>query len=387
MRYGVEDAGGRSVQRVVADLFHQHGYDTVAVRDIAAAAGVAVPVVYRRYDGKQDVLRACVRAGLDLLAEVLREAALEEDRRLVERLGELSVECRSLWALLLRESRHLEPDERAATWRRADEVVTRLAAVIERRWPGIATEDAVLRAHVVRSTLEVPGRFPRRRARQALTFALAEVAAEVVHAPPGEAPPPAPEPTSSAATDRPAEIARIAAELFVRHGFGSVAVEDVASRAGLTGAGVYHYFPSKADLLTWIVRDGVDRVERSRTRVARDRRGPAAGLRDNAALRVALALREPWLCQVLTEEWLYLAPGPLRAFRLERRAWMDAWQTALRGARPDLDAVQVDVRLGAALSVVHDLARSADLRVQPNIRTRALAAVCGCFGVPDAHEP
>ena len=54
--------------------------------------------------------------------------------------------------------------------------------------------------------------------------------------------------------ERERRIVKAAEKLFARKGYGDVAMEDVAARAGLAVGTIYNYFPSKSALLLAIVR-------------------------------------------------------------------------------------------------------------------------------------
>ncbi len=65
---------------------------------------------------------------------------------------------------------------------------------------------------------------------------------------------------SPAAQERHDEILGIAMETFAARGYGKASLAEIADRAGLTQAGVLHYFHSKANLLTEVLdlRDATD---------------------------------------------------------------------------------------------------------------------------------
>ncbi len=56
------------------------------------------------------------------------------------------------------------------------------------------------------------------------------------------------------AEDRPDEVLDAALDLFLRDGFETTRVEDIAAAAGISKATVYLYFPSKQALLESIIR-------------------------------------------------------------------------------------------------------------------------------------
>src|SRR4029079_12212526 len=57
-------------------------------------------------------------------------------------------------------------------------------------------------------------------------------------------------------TDAPARLLYAAAEAFVDRGFHATSTRDIASRAGLSPAGVYVHFASKEELLYQLSREG-----------------------------------------------------------------------------------------------------------------------------------
>lgn len=57
--------------------------------------------------------------------------------------------------------------------------------------------------------------------------------------------------------DRPGEIIAAALALFAEKGFAATRVEEIAARAGLSKAGVYLYFPTKAEIFKAAVRETI----------------------------------------------------------------------------------------------------------------------------------
>lgn len=71
--------------------------------------------------------------------------------------------------------------------------------------------------------------------------------------------------------ERQDQILRVAAELFVRHGYGGTSIRDIARQVGLLPGSVYHHFPSKEDLFVAIHREGFRQlVIRSETAVSNE---------------------------------------------------------------------------------------------------------------------
>ena len=74
-------------------------------------------------------------------------------------------------------------------------------------------------------------------------------------------------------------IVKAAEKLFARKGYGEVAMEDVAARAGLAVGTIYNYFPSKSALLLAIVRRETQSLLASGRNILEDPpRDPVAGV-------------------------------------------------------------------------------------------------------------
>jgi AcrR family transcriptional regulator len=57
-----------------AELFGRRGYHAVSVNDIAYAAGVTGPAMYRHFGSKQDVLAHVLISGLEVFGQVTEDA-------------------------------------------------------------------------------------------------------------------------------------------------------------------------------------------------------------------------------------------------------------------------------------------------------------------------
>ena len=98
-----------------AELFGRRGYHAVSVNDIACAAGVTGPAVYRHFGSKQDILAHVLITGLDVFGKVSSTAlATGGVPELFAAVAGLAVERREITALWRWEGAHLARDERAA---------------------------------------------------------------------------------------------------------------------------------------------------------------------------------------------------------------------------------------------------------------------------------
>ncbi|TMA80524.1 MAG: TetR/AcrR family transcriptional regulator [Deltaproteobacteria bacterium] len=141
-------------------------------------------------------------------------------------------------------------------------------------------------------------------------------------------------------------IVDAAAAAFRRHGYASVTLKDIATRAGLQAGSLYYHFDSKEDLIDAILSAGVDAAITA-TRDAVEALGPGAD--PVARLRAAIAAH---VRVVLSEEShasanlriLGQLPDAIRERHLkQQRAYGAFWAALLRDAaragaiRDDLD--------------------------------------------------
>ncbi len=61
--------------------------------------------------------------------------------------------------------------------------------------------------------------------------------------------------------DRRSEILAAAARRFVRQGFVSSSLREIAADCGIQPAAIYYYFPSKTDILTAVHEEGMRQIE------------------------------------------------------------------------------------------------------------------------------
>lgn len=79
-------------------------------------------------------------------------------------------------------------------------------------------------------------------------------------------------------TDARERVLRVAIELFSRQGFGGTGVREIADLATINVASIYHYFPSKEDLLFRIIDDNFLAVYEPARRIVESTDDPARAL-------------------------------------------------------------------------------------------------------------
>jgi AcrR family transcriptional regulator len=104
------DSGGRdAILDTSANLFSQHGYKEVSIRDIAQACGMTNAALYYHFKNKEDLFLAMLQRDHEQTLAVLHEAAngpgdLREDlKRLVASYAEITCQRRQSFQTLRRD--------------------------------------------------------------------------------------------------------------------------------------------------------------------------------------------------------------------------------------------------------------------------------------------
>ena len=128
----------RQLVEQAAVLFADRGYTQVSLADIARAAGVTAPSVYRHFDDKQSLLAAAVLAGVDDLETCTGRAMADPDAGVDDLIAAVCVlgvrrtQSTSLWRWA---SQHLTDEQNR-------EVVLRTRAILQ-RWGAALAEIGV----------------------------------------------------------------------------------------------------------------------------------------------------------------------------------------------------------------------------------------------------
>lgn len=379
---------------IAAELFRRDGYHNVGVNDIAAAAGITGPAVYRHFASKQAILGHVVLAGLDRFVAVITTAMdssvdapeAERLRVLAASVSQLVVQRRDLGALWRREGRNLPAEDRAELAVRARRATRYGVRLLQRVRPSLADADADLLCwaalSVYGSVSEHQVSLPRGRFEALLTeLALAVTGCAVV---------PALGPTSvDVAVDGPSPLAPaqprreqllgLAARMFCEHGFHAVTMEDIGAAAGISGPSIYRHFASKADLLVAACHRIADQLRAGAQVVLAQH---ADGLAPQAALR---ALVVSFVATVQDQRDLvaaYLLEGgnlPERdraELRRLQRSYLAEWVALLVASAPAVDDRSARIRVHAAFAVVNDLARTGRFAERPQLATELVELAC-----------
>lgn len=133
------------------------------------------------------------------------------------------------------------------------------------------------------------------------------------------------------------QILAAAAELFARHGFHGVGIDEIGAAVGVSGPALYRHFRSKdamlGEMLTSISDDLLAGGLELRERTA----DPAKLLGELIAFQVDFALDNPALITVQERDLGNLSDPDRRRVRAVQRRYVEVWVQAIRDTNPLLD--------------------------------------------------
>ena len=145
--------------------------------------------------------------------------------------------------------------------------------------------------------------------------------------------PPSAEPVAGKPSRRE-QILAAAAELFARHGFHGVGIDDIGSAVGISGPALYRHFRSK-DAMLGEMLTSISEVllEGGQARVG-PAGGPAETLGELVRFHVDFALDNPALITVQERNLGNLTDPDRRKVRALQRRYVETWVEVIRAAVP-----------------------------------------------------
>jgi AcrR family transcriptional regulator len=126
------------------------------------------------------------------------------------------------------------------------------------------------------------------------------------------------------------QILDAAAELFARHGFHGVGIDDIGAAVGISGPALYRHFRSKDAMLGEMLTLISERLlEGGQTRVAASG-SPAEALQALVRWHVDFALDDPALITVQMRNLANLTDPDRRRVRALQRRYVEVWVEAIR---------------------------------------------------------
>jgi AcrR family transcriptional regulator len=372
---------------VAAELFRARGFPGVGIKDIADAAGVTGPALYRHFADKQAILAYVVLSGFEDLeaatAEALSDSVppLDQLKDLLGRLATQAVERREIAALWRWEGRHLPKEDQREIARRSTLALTAWSKALQVRRPDLPGEDAELLCWAALSVFGSVSVHHTSVARRRFAGLLVELALDVLNATlPAPASAPSDPVVSLGTPSRREQVLAAATGLFAQRGFHDVSVEDIGAAAGIAGPSVYRHFPSKAALMVAIGHRAADRLALAAERALQTSE-EVDGLRRLAASYVHTILHTPELLVSFSADRVTMPDRDKADLLRIQRDYVAQWVTLLSRVRPQLPPREAKITVHAALTIANDLARTRRVAARPNFEAELTTLLQTVLGV------
>ncbi|WP_199432414.1 TetR/AcrR family transcriptional regulator [Qaidamihabitans albus] len=380
------------IAAVASELFRARGYHGVGINDIAAAAGVTGPALYRHFADKQAILAHVLLAGIEEMEAATASALADAEptpaqvHALLTRLATKSVERREVAALWRWEGRHLDRETQRAIRQRSSAMLAMWTKVLLNLRGELAAEDAELLCWAGLSVFGSVSVHHTSVAKRRFGQLLVDIALRVVHATlpePEAAPSPEPPLPTLGGRSRREELLTAATELFQKRGFHAVSMEDIGKAAGIAGPSVYRHFPSKASLLGAIGRRAADRLALGadhalRTSAPRDER---EALRRLAESYVRTLTGSPELLVSFSVDRVHIDERDKAELLRIQRDYVAQWVRLLGTVHPELNHREAKITAHAALTIANDLARTRRVNARPNLDAELLTLMTAVLDI------
>jgi AcrR family transcriptional regulator len=144
-------------------------------------------------------------------------------------------------------------------------------------------------------------------------------------------------------------ILAAAADLVASHGYHAVGMADIGAAAGIVGSGIYRHFDSKSALLSALLEQLMDEMERAAVTVVAEADGDRDALDRLVRTHVRFAIEQRRLLQVYYREAHHLPDEDLRKLRRAQRHYIEEWVISLAPLRRELSDAELRVVVHAAL--------------------------------------
>ncbi len=360
----------RQLVDVATELFLEQGYGNVSVSDVARAAGISGPSVYRHFPDKQAILAAAMRSAVDEMAAttarvLARPGATFDD--LSSAVFAMAVSTPGPLALWRWNRRHLTAEQAHEMIAASEGVLASWTAVLRRDHPELTDDDARVLTWAV---LAIGGSVPPSRGRIGIRRYRADlevIARRVLRAAPSTAPELAAPAPPRAPVLRSDEILDAASALFFSRGYSTVSMDDIGAAVGISGPSVYGHFPSKGSILVGIVGRARAALEVGVVAAAAASDGdPLAELRALVRSYAANLVSSTDLAVAFTVGREVVIESGGEALLAAQKAYLARWVALLAsGSGEGLDPAGARIAVGAAMTIANDFARTRRLRRRP----------------------
>ena len=147
----------------------------------------------------------------------------------------------------------------------------------------------------------------------------------------------------------------MAKNLYARHGFHGVRLDDLGKGAGISAPAVYRHFESKEAVLEELLVGISDYLHTGGNAIITAHEGEDAtsALIDLIDFHVAFAMSEPELIRIQDRDLAALPEDSRRTVRRLQRSYVSQWAQALARAHPDWSLEASTVRVHAVFGMIN----------------------------------
>ncbi|MCF3937985.1 MULTISPECIES: TetR/AcrR family transcriptional regulator [Gordonia] len=352
------------ILRVAAKAFSDSGYHAVRLDDIADAAGISAPALYRHFPNKYALFAETARSLAGALAAATAavpsspEDPAGELRGLLGALTAAAVDNRRTGGIYHWEADYLVDDDARYVRTVVVDQHRRIRSVLYACRPDLDGAAADLITAAMTSAVASPATHRTVLAARQIVTLITDAAMSLtdVELPPESTPRIGPAGGLSPTSKREVLLAE-SIRLFAARGFREVTIDDIARAADLPPSGVYRHFESKAAILQAAFWRASDRV----TAMISDALARAATPRQAIVALVTgycdMCCTNNDILAVYASEIGNIEPRQRTELRAQQRINVEEWAGWLTRDRPELTPVQARFLVQAALNVTMDLTR------------------------------
>lgn len=365
-------------QQIIAhatELFAARGFPQVSMSTIAEANGITAGALYRHFTNKSDLLQAVFDSAFGFTTETLPGTASGEgwDEFMMYGAG-FAEQHPAVGTLWFREIRYLPDEDRKSIRAQVRTWAMSGLPLIKRLRPGMDQGQSELLMWALVSIIASPySRFHSAplEARAAGMRKAMQTILEVQLHPTGPVKSRKPRRVPVARGER---LLQAAIEQFGRRGYAETSMVGVGTAADVSGANLYSYFDSKADLLKTVLDRGRHVAMFELTRVLAESESAEDALIRLIAMQQSLPA--VWTRWVIEPEF---DDQDLRPIRESHRDYTQEWISLLRENDPKLTEDTARVRVGITMTILSDLGQTASLArhssFAPNVQALAQGVV------------
>jgi AcrR family transcriptional regulator len=186
---------------------------------------------------------------------------------------------------------------------------------------------------------------------------------------------------------RRAEIVAAAAELFARHGFPNVGMDDIGAAVGVTGPAIYRHFDSKAAVLAAVIDAIIDAVAPSGAAASSATMAlpadPAEALRSRIERYAAGVAARRELMAIFVREVHHLPREHAERLRMRQRALVTEWRDLLAAVHPTWGPEQVRTTVHAVFGMLNAVGTFVSPLPDDDLATQLATLAAVALQLPD----